>query len=1465
MLVPGDYLDVTSVTHMDTPIQVGTGKDGQTYYSVLLASATDPAGKWSPAKALTFTNAFREIGSEVIVPVSRYIQLAGGNDYVDAGKMAGTPDTMAATYEAWIKTTSKEQQTIVTGWVGSGGALPRLSVGADKLSVYWGSAATGGGPVSSADTTPVSDGQWHHVALVCDQGQVRFYKDGIPTKDAGLAMPAQQAGSAALQIGPGPGTSGSFDGQIAEVRVWKIARSADQVKEAMSSPLTGTEQGLVAYCSLADGTVENVVNGSAGDLHGNARIIAPAAAPAQFLSDGKYFYVFRAFVDGSVYVHRFVLDVVNAVLNQPYEARRRPDGSYSWMDLDQHPYPEPATRISPLNDVADGRFTVLQTPTSRQGVSRWHFFSYTAAGAVRHLSLRRDDSGLFDAQDVTLPFCPSDSSGKPLPPEPFTVPGSTDASFTLAGCQVVGAPAAASFYKHDTVTDASQTQTVRTFSHVLLAIPTSAAGVSSAIATFDFEVAKDGTLAQIGGTVSLTMLGGTSLQLPVIATDPRKLVARGGLLSFVQTSDPAYALDSADGFVHLFFRGLQGLYLAAFYDTVDCQWVDQGNPLAAQVRNAGDWISSTVKTAIQDAELLFVTPQGNCAYTIWQYDPLVTGFRTGYGEQFPGRRVIAGMNAGVFQQGEFDPHVFTHVCPLDGGRVLFYRFAASTLEHEDDVYEVWQYDATVAAGFRDGGGYPELPFPGQMIVSGTQSGVFTNFPLDGYDIFPSTVANLGSNRLLFYSPYVPESDLAGGTYAIWEYDPSITGARNGGGFPGKLIVSGVGAGIFADPRINSSPTWILGIGGSRVLFMGNNPAGGYDYEIWQYDPTITGWRGGQSEGFPGKVVVAGSRSTDIFGYPISDGTMLTGVTLVTPGRIMFYNPQNPSDSDTDGIYQIWQYDSTITGWRDGQSEGFPGTLIVSGDSAGWFSSYSPDMPPDMPRFGAFACSLGPARIEGRPAVLEQGAVATDDAGKPIADGSGNLTGEMYRWYAARTHLTALSASRIKVDDLQISDLGTDTVDVSLLGYIEGAPPLPLENMTEHTDYDEGGSPGYVGSSVIFELAEETENMWSWAQDRGIDFHLKMEAGGEVFGNQAMAKAQIDTTYGWLDSREEAATYDQIATRSITQKGYVQSGHWLPYNYGMAFLVGLAANVYALRLKGSERIAGYQLVLSDDQPAVQQVRFPLNPHYTKQGTLDGRIGLSADPDYPDALHESSRIGNSYYKPDEAETFEAAIECEAAQREAFYGQYNANAFSTLTDDDKKAMTQRSLVDTVQWQAPGGQQIIDDDVTTTSQTSSGGSFNFLGMAGASIEGKAGLPVIGSADFKVSVMVGGHLDLTVQKTQQSSTSFHVAVYADCDQDVVGAPAGTKVQSYEFKTFYLEQDTAYFNDFFTRVIDPNWLNGQAGDLANVGVFRAVINRPKPCWRILHRVTEINRGEDAKKRSTGQAAKTEAQTRTQPT
>jgi hypothetical protein len=77
-----------------------------------------------------------------------------------AGSWAAAVSTQAATFEGWIRTTVKDAQTIILG-SNAPGATPRISVGGDRLSVYWNTGGKAPGS-TSADTTPVTDGRWHH-------------------------------------------------------------------------------------------------------------------------------------------------------------------------------------------------------------------------------------------------------------------------------------------------------------------------------------------------------------------------------------------------------------------------------------------------------------------------------------------------------------------------------------------------------------------------------------------------------------------------------------------------------------------------------------------------------------------------------------------------------------------------------------------------------------------------------------------------------------------------------------------------------------------------------------------------------------------------------------------------------------------------------------------------------------------------------------------------------------------------------------------------------------------------------------------------------------------------------------------------------------------------------------------------------------------------------------------------------
>jgi len=172
------------------------------------------------------------------------------------GKWAASVSTQAATFEAWIRTTVKDPQTIILG-SHSPGATPRISVGGDQISVYWNTSGEGPG-WTSADTTPITDGRWHHIAVVFDQGAITFYKDGVATADQlTVGSPQQAAGD--LQLGAGFGTTTGFVGQLYGARVWSVARTAGQIATCRWAQLVPIPSGLTVAASF-DPVKQEIVN-----------------------------------------------------------------------------------------------------------------------------------------------------------------------------------------------------------------------------------------------------------------------------------------------------------------------------------------------------------------------------------------------------------------------------------------------------------------------------------------------------------------------------------------------------------------------------------------------------------------------------------------------------------------------------------------------------------------------------------------------------------------------------------------------------------------------------------------------------------------------------------------------------------------------------------------------------------------------------------------------------------------------------------------------------------------------------------------------------------------------------------------------------------------------------------------------------------------------------------------------------
>ncbi|NPD84543.1 T9SS type A sorting domain-containing protein [Lentimicrobium sp. L6] len=181
--------------------------------------------------------------------------------------------TAAMTLEAWINAEawqssiwagviiSKQGSGPDKGWCLSAGENGRLefTVSVDE---GWKSVAT---------PQLLGTNAWYHVAGVYTGTQVKVYINGvlIGAEDAiGSLTPGE---GVVVNIGENPTWTGRyFNGMIDEVRIWEVARTDAEIQASMSTELTGSEAGLVAYYPMNEGTGMTIAdatsNGNDGQL-----------------------------------------------------------------------------------------------------------------------------------------------------------------------------------------------------------------------------------------------------------------------------------------------------------------------------------------------------------------------------------------------------------------------------------------------------------------------------------------------------------------------------------------------------------------------------------------------------------------------------------------------------------------------------------------------------------------------------------------------------------------------------------------------------------------------------------------------------------------------------------------------------------------------------------------------------------------------------------------------------------------------------------------------------------------------------------------------------------------------------------------------------------------------------------------------------------------------------------------------
>jgi hypothetical protein len=297
-----------------------------------------------------------------------------------------------------------------------------------------------------------------------------------------------------------------------------------------------------------------------------------------------------------------------------------------------------------------------------------------------------------------------------------------------------------------------------------------------------------------------------------------------------------------------------------------------------------------------------------------------------------------------------------------------------------------------------------------------------------------------------------------------------------------------------------------------------------------------------------------------------------------------------------------------------------------------------------------------------------------------------------------------------------------------------------------------------------------------------------------------------------------------------------------------------------------------------------IKFRLNPRYSKQGSLDGLIGNGLggrpfpDPDYPEA---GGGAEFSYYKPREAYALKRRLDRQEQQLRGFYESVSTETHAPdptfeaaskvlagmggprVNRDDghrnpaagaraNQTSARRNLANTYLWTAEGGyfaETTSTTDVVTQTTT---GKYSLKGTATFGASAKLGGGGI-SSKFGFELSMSGGSSVTRTKKKESKQTFKVDVACTGGQDLlryedgklVYDPAGQprtvpgRVDAYRFMTFYLDPTKDNFDDFYGKVVDPDWLatDPQAAPLRQANQS----GQKPPCWRIFHRVTFVSR------------------------
>jgi hypothetical protein len=145
--------------------------------------------------------------------------------------------------------------------------------------------------IDASSAASVTDGSWHHAALVVDGSGGKLFLDGNVVGSSAWTVPgAAPTSTTPLQIGRYYNYVAHFLGAIDEVTVWSRALAATEVQSFKNLRLAGTETGLVAYWRFDENgsltTADATGHGHTGTLINDGNGSPVWTGSTAFLGDG---------------------------------------------------------------------------------------------------------------------------------------------------------------------------------------------------------------------------------------------------------------------------------------------------------------------------------------------------------------------------------------------------------------------------------------------------------------------------------------------------------------------------------------------------------------------------------------------------------------------------------------------------------------------------------------------------------------------------------------------------------------------------------------------------------------------------------------------------------------------------------------------------------------------------------------------------------------------------------------------------------------------------------------------------------------------------------------------------------------------------------------------------------------------------------------------------------------------------